>query len=1005
MDAELTVSHFASHAPHLQLTLLDSCVDALALLSAPSHGMDLVLTDLRVPGMDALEFVHEVRRRQLRIPIIVITGKGDESTAVALLRLGASDYLVKRQNYLVQLPHAIEHALHSNWLEKTSERLLGELEALNASLEAKVVERTAQLHQTQAQLKATFDAIPDLIWQKNLQGNYLASNPSMARLTGLTQADLLGRMDDSVFDAQVAQALREHDREVIQGRRPVAREHWLTSAETGKRILFEVVNTPVFDPQHQLTGVLAVARDITERKAAQEKIRRMSQLYAALSQCNQAIVRCTSPDELFNQVCLDSVRFGGLKMAWIGLADVPNLRVNVVSGFGEGSEGYLRDVAISLDPTSPRSGGPVGTAVLTGEPVWCQDFVNDPRMAPWRESGLQFGWRSCAALPLFRSGETVGSFNLYADEVHAFDDATRRLLIEMAGDISFALNNFERDAARVRAEDALRLTRISVEAASEALFWVTPDARIVDVNEAACRSLGYERQALLTMDMNAVTVDGDMAAWQAHFDDVRQQGSLTYETTYQTREGHTFPVEVMANYVKFGSDERICAFVRDISEHKAREARIQQLAHFDALTGLPNRVLLNDRITHALSMAQRSHTPLAVLLLDLDHFKNINDTLGHRIGDLLLVELAQRLSLAVREEDTVSRLGGDEFLLLLPGNNASAAAHVAEKLMNLLSLPCQLEQHELIVTPSIGIAMYPGDGTDFDTLSKCADVAMYRAKQEGRNSFRFFTPEMQAISARTLLLENALRFALAREQFSLNYQPQLSLVTGAIVGVEALLRWKHPEIGAVAPMEFIPVAESSGQIIDIGEWVLREAIAQLRRWMDDGLSPFTMSVNLSAVQFRHPQFPDLVSQLLQEANVPPHLLELELTEGVAMENAVTAIGIMDDLHARGVSLAIDDFGTGYSSLAYLKRFKVARLKIDQSFVRDIALDADDRAIVVAVITLAQSLGIQTIAEGVETKEQCDFLRSRGCGHIQGHWLSQPLPADQARELITRHQAG
>ncbi|WP_210543162.1 bifunctional diguanylate cyclase/phosphodiesterase [Rhodoferax sp. PAMC 29310] len=547
----------------------------------------------------------------------------------------------------------------------------------------------------------------------------------------------------------------------------------------------------------------------------------------------------------------------------------------------------------------------------------------------------------------------------------------------------------------------MRLTRISVEAASEALFWVTPDARIVDVNQAACRSLGYERHELLTMEMSAVTVAGDLADWRAHFDDVRRIGSLTYETHYQTRVGRTFPVEVVANYVQFGADERICAFVRDISEHKAREARIQQLAHFDSLTGLPNRVLLNDRITHALSTAQRSQTPLAVLLLDLDldHFKNVNDTLEHRIGDLLLVELAGRLSLAVREEDTVSRLGGDEFLLLLPGNNAAAAAHVAEKLMGLLSRPCQLEQHELIVTRSIGIAMYPGDGMDFDTLSKCADVAMYRAKQEGRNNFRFFTPEMQALSARTLLLENALRFALPRDQLSLKYQPQQSLASGAIVGVEALLRWRHPEIGSVTPMEFIPVAESSGQIIEIGEWVLREAIAQLRRWIDDGVPPITMSVNLSAVQFRHPKFPELVTQLLEEANVPPHLLELKLTEGVAMENAMAAIGVMDELHAHGVSLAIDDFGTGYSSLAYLKRFKVSRLKIDQSFVRDIALDDDDRAIVVAVITMAQSLGIETIAEGVETQEQYDFLRSKGCGYIQGQLLSQPLLAAEARTLF------
>ena len=435
------------------------------------------------------------------------------------------------------------------------------------------------------------------------------------------------------------------------------------------------------------------------------------------------------------------------------------------------------------------------------------------------------------------------------------------------------------------------------------------------------------------------------------------------------------------------------------AEQKEAEAHIQRLAHFDSLTGLPNRLLLNDRCQHALSVAQRAGHAVALMFLDLDHFKNVNDSLGHRVGDEVLVELAGRLKAAVREQDTVSRLGGDEFILLLPETDAAGAAHVADKLLTAALLPFQIEQHELTVTPSIGIALYPRDGTDLDTLSRCADAAMYRAKADGRNSYRFFTTEIQAHSDRSLLLGNALRRALERNQLTLHYQPQISLATGQTVGAEALLRWQHAELGNVSPAEFIPIAESSGLILPIGEWVIRTAVTQLARWIANGMTPITMAVNLSAVQFRHADLPQLVSDILEEAALPPHLLELELTEGVAMTDPLGAIAVMDDLHRRGVRMSIDDFGTGYSSLSYLKRFQVYKLKIDQSFVRDITEDPDDKAIVGAIISMASSLGMQTIAEGVETEGQLEFLRARGCTEVQGYYFNRPVPAPEFEEYV------
>ncbi|MCH8856416.1 MAG: EAL domain-containing protein, partial [Proteobacteria bacterium] len=448
--------------------------------------------------------------------------------------------------------------------------------------------------------------------------------------------------------------------------------------------------------------------------------------------------------------------------------------------------------------------------------------------------------------------------------------------------------------------------------------------------------------------------------------------------------------------------QTVAALEQKIAEQQAAEAHIQRLAMFDGLTGLPNRHLLADRATQAIDIAHRGAEPLAVLFLDLDHFKNVNDSLGHRVGDALLVQLAARLRGAVREQDTVARMGGDEFVLVLPLTDIAGAAHLAAKLMALASAPYQVEQHELTVTPSMGIAMFPTDGDDFEALCKCADAAMYRAKRDGRNAYRFFTSEMQAQSARALQLENALRRALERQQLSLHYQPQFALGEDdarCIIGAEALLRWHHPELGWVSPAEFIPIAETSGLILPIGEWVLREALSQLRRWDDAGLPELTMAVNLSAVQFRHDDLPELVGRVLGDTGMPAERLELELTEGAAMDNPAVAITVMNELHARGVRLAIDDFGTGYSSLSHLKKFRVSKLKIDQSFVRDLTEDAEDRAIVDAVIRMAEALGLQTLAEGVETPGQLDFLRRQGCQAVQGYLLSLPLPSDAFAEFV------
>ncbi|MDP3301933.1 MAG: EAL domain-containing protein [Sulfuricurvum sp.] len=441
------------------------------------------------------------------------------------------------------------------------------------------------------------------------------------------------------------------------------------------------------------------------------------------------------------------------------------------------------------------------------------------------------------------------------------------------------------------------------------------------------------------------------------------------------------------------------AVEEDITEKKRIEERIYHLANFDTLTGLPNRGQLDNFFKYILSHSKRNKTSFAVMFLDLDKFKEINDTLGHTIGDGMLVESAKRFKSLIRDVDIVARMGGDEFIFILSNTDAHGVESVVQKLLESIREPYMIEQYKLNISASIGIAIYPYDGKDVETLSKNADTAMYSAKEEGRNGYRFFTTEMQIKSFWNLQLNTALRDALKNKEFHLVYQPQLSIENEKITGAEALIRWNNPELGSISPVEFIPAAEENGLILPIGEWVLRTAVAQVREWMDSSLPPIVMSVNLSTVQFRHHDLPNLVSRILHEYDVPPRYLELELTESMAMHDPGTAINIMRNFHERGIRMSIDDFGTGYSSLNYLKKFKIYKLKIDQSFVRDISTDADDKAIVSAVINMAHSLGLKTIAEGVETIEQLEYLRGQGCDEVQGYYYSKPLPASEFQAFI------
>ena len=598
---------------------------------------------------------------------------------------------------------------------------------------------------------------------------------------------------------------------------------------------------------------------------------------------------------------------------------------------------------------------------------------------------------------------------------HEFSEVDERVAATVAAQIAVAYDNLllydeiKRHheqltldmAARIRLDEDLRRFRLAMDATADAIFLVDrAGACFVDVNQTACRMLGFEREDFLQVGPGRAH-DG-----QSQLDELYEkllagdQGAPMAELQLHRKDGSPLSVEVQRRTLRSGQSWILVAVARDITERKEAEQRLLKLAHFDTLTGLPNRSQFYDSLTHALAQAQEHQWSVAVLFLDVDRFKNVNDTLGHTLGDELLRQFSSRLVDSLRVRDTIGRFGGDEFaaILILP-DGAQHSVGVVDKIREAMRKPFDLQGHEVTVTASIGIAVYPDDATDADTLIQYADTAMYRAKEAGRDAFRFFTAEMNAQSMARLDMENALRRAIDNEEFVLFFQPKVHIGSGRVSGAEVLIRWRRPGHGMVSPAVFIPLLEETGLIVRVGNWVLDQACRKIAEWCSSSIGPVHLSVNVSGIQFFVGGLEEEVLRAIRKHDIAPDLLELELTESSLMSNAEETIAVLRNLKALGIQISIDDFGTGYSSLAYLKRFPIDKLKIDIAFVREVTSNPDDAAIVLAIISMAHSMKLQVIAEGVENDAQLAYLRRHGCDEMQGYYFSRPVAQEEFEQML------
>ena len=798
-------------------------------------------------------------------------------------------------------------------------------------------QRQLELDQQRALLQSVISNSSTMIWMLDKDGIFTLSDGQGLREIGLIPGQLVGQ---SIFNVYA-----NHPGMINDARRALQGELVQSQQKVDGRS-FQISYIPLFNHAQQIQGTVGVATDISQLLDGQQQVRRSQQeLESILRNMQDTLYRLDNTGR-FVHVSGASVRLIGYTSAELLGRDVAEFYFDP-----QGRERFLEVLSKNYGEVENHE---ILLRHKDGSPVW----VSINAHYYFNEEG----------------------------KVAGIEGTTRNV------------------TRQHQAEELTRTLSSALEQTADLVMIANRQGRITYVNSGFVKATGYTAAEAIGQNTNLL-VSGKQSAqfyknlWTTillgnAFSDVfinrRKNGELYYEektiTPLRDADG------MITHFVSTG---------KDITERMQTQERLRFMAHHDALTELPNRTLFLDRLKQAMARARWHTRKVAVMFMDLDRFKTINDTLGHNVGDQLLIKLTQRLAANVRAGDTVARFGGDEFAIMLDDiASEQDVSYIAKKILTALAPAIEINQRELFISASIGISIFPVDGEDPEVVLRNADVAMYRAKELGRNNYQFYSSEMSARAFERLALENALRYALQRNEFFLLYQPQIDARNGRLTGVEALLRWRHPDMGVVMPSDFVTLLEETGMIVDVGEWVLREACLQAVQWHRDGIK-LRVSVNLSGRQFNDPNFLQCVESILEETGIKPNYLELELTESMLMRNNSQTIHALEVLGKRGVLFAIDDFGTGYSSLSYLRRFPINTLKVDHSFIRDVTLDSDDAAIATAIIVMAQSLGLDVIAEGVENIEQLTFLQTLDCHTMQGFYFSAAVPPHKISEMVTQ----
>jgi diguanylate cyclase (GGDEF)-like protein/PAS domain S-box-containing protein len=950
IDAALALQVLARVSPEYSVEVVTSLMEARTRLIDASD-LDAVICDLALADGSGLALLGDIRARGLPLAVVILTGTGDQDTVSAALRAGADAYLIKHKQPLDMLPRILAHALAN--LRTGGAYRIRPLKVLYAEDNLADIELTRR-HLAQHAPHIQLDAVHDI-------AGVLALLPQQAGVACGYDAVLL---DYLLPDGNALEVV-----EVLRRQRGLDLPLLLVTGEGSEEVAARALTLGIDDYLVKHSGYLH------KLPAAIESVCHRSELLherASLQESEQRV-----------RLLLDSTAEAIYGVDLDGCCTFVNAACLKLLGYQHADELVGRNIHELIhhshaDGTHyPGKDCRIYQAYLHDEEIHLDDEVF------WHKDGHPVPVE-CWSYPMHRDGKVVGSVATFFDI-----------------------------SARKHAEERLHLAALVFENTRDSLMITDSAGTILSVNRAFSEITGYSETEARGQRANLLhSGRHDAAFYQAMWTAINSAGFWQGEIWNRRKNGETYPEWLSINSVhdSWGAISHYVGVSTDLSQIKRSEAQLEHLAHHDPLTDLPNRAMLHIRLAHALERAKRHGQRIGVLHIDLDHFKNVNDSLGPAIGDVLLLDVVRRLGDRVRKEDILGRLGGDDFLLVLETIGESGeAAEIARDLLDLLATPFACGDamnlaHEVFLGASIGISVFPDDSASFTELLRDAEIAMYRAKERGRNQFCFFTADMNADALVLLELEADLRRALERNELELHYQPKVDLRSGQIVGAEALLRWRrnHHSDGQArmtAPGQFIPMAEKTGLIVPIGAWVIDTACHQLRAWLDQGLSDVRLAVNVSACQLRVADFDRDLAETLQRHGVPAKHLELELTESMLMQDPDAATDLLKRLKVIGVKLSLDDFGTGYSSLAYLSRFPIDILKIDQSFVRDIVTDPDAAGIVSAVIGLAQRMNLRTIAEGVETEAQLGYLSKLGCEVMQGYYFSRPVPEAEFTTML------